>query len=67
MLSAQGLGEYAGLAGSSASGALGVESSSPLHNSLNWLQHSWHDDRGLWIAGIACVLMGMWFFSRRHG
>jgi hypothetical protein len=63
MLIAQGLGEYAGIAGS----AVGAGASSPLHNTMNWLQHSWNNDRGLWIAAIACVLLGIWLFSRRHG
>ena len=64
MLSAQGLGEYAGIAGNS---AVGAGASSRLDNTINWLQYSWNNDRGLWIAAIACVLLGMWLFSRRHG
>ena len=65
MLNAQGLGEYAGIAGSSAGGALGAESS-PLQNGINWLQHSWQDDRGLWIGAIVCVMLGIRFYSRRQ-
>ena len=66
MLNAQGLGEYAGIAGSSASGAVGAEAT-PLQNGINWLQQSWQDDRGLWIGAIACVLLGIRFFRRRSG
>ena len=64
MLVAQGLGEYAGLAGSSAGGAA-VSNSTPLENGLNWLQNSWQDDRGLWIGAIACVLLVIRFYGRR--
>ena len=57
---AQSLGEYAG-----GSGGLFSELGASVQAGANWLQLSLREDRNLWITGVVCLGLVLWFFRRR--
>jgi hypothetical protein len=58
-LFAQSLGEYGAGSGIAASVA------SSIQDGAHWLELSLKEDRGMWIAGAICVVLGVWLFRRR--
>lgn len=61
ILLAQSVGQYGGAGG----GGIAEAVTSSVQNAAVWMQLSLREDRSVWIAGVVCLLFGMWVFRRR--